>query len=277
MTQHKNILLDNFYFLKDIKNCKINKNKNQFQNIYIRSPSNSSDACKNITSQEHKLNIINNAYLIKSNHHYNHKKINFNNINQDRCKNIKNKENVISFLNIKHHKNNLFPLKNINKIDTCMRNTYLLKENNKKEVIRTYTEPFFFHSSKNSIEWKKSISQKIHLAIANKENQAEIYLKPESLGAIYIKINMKHDQAVLSFISNNNEVRKFLDEYVPYLRNSLNKSRILLKEVNIYSSIKNYKSILNKNIFNVHQFKKTLNIYKKNIDMIKYQEIDIYV
>ncbi|WP_367678091.1 flagellar hook-length control protein FliK [Buchnera aphidicola] len=176
----------------------------------------------------------------------------------------------------------MFLSKNINKIDYSIRNTHVLKDFNKKELLKKNVDPFFFIDSKNSIEWKKSISQKILLSISNKENQAKIYLQPENLGSIYIKIKMKDDQAILSFISNNNEVRIFLNNCVPFLRDSLNKSGISLRKVNIYSSLKNIrmkdsKKNFNEKFVNSYKLQEILNIYKKSTGLIKRQEIDVYV
>ncbi|CAL4326141.1 Flagellar hook-length control protein [Buchnera aphidicola (Brachycaudus tragopogonis)] len=281
ITHKKNVLLDNFYFLKNIKNIKNykikkNKNKNQFQTLSARVLSNKLG--KNLLSQE---NILNNLHLIKLKHQYDDKKINFYNTNNGDIKNINNEKNFNS-INVKNSKEILFLSKNINKIDYSIRNTHVLKDFNKKELLKKNVDPFFFIDSKNSIEWKKSISQKILLSISNKENQAKIYLQPENLGSIYIKIKMKDDQAILSFISNNNEVRIFLNNCVPFLRDSLNKSGISLRKVNIYSSLKNIrmkdsKKNFNEKFVNSYKLQEILNIYKKSTGLIKRQEIDVYV
>ncbi|AHG60288.1 flagellar hook-length control protein FliK [Buchnera aphidicola] len=239
---------------------------------------------KNLYVQNNKSNNINikkKLDLIKLNHSYNHEQVNFRKIDQDHINGIKNQKNIILLTDFKNYKNSLFLSKNINQIDNFLRNTNLIKDTNQKKTLQLNTEPSFFCHSENSMEWKKSVSQKILLSISNKDNQAEIYLKPENLGLIYIKIIMKDDEATLNFISNHNEVRMSLDNYVPFLRDSLRKNGIKLREAKISSSLKNkevknskffYKNILNSDVCN-----KTLNIYKKNRDISKYKLIDVYV
>ncbi|QFQ32950.1 hypothetical protein FQV33_02430 [Buchnera aphidicola (Aphis fabae)] len=95
------------------------------------------------------------------------------------------------------------------------------------------------------MQWKKAISQQVLLSISNKENKAEIRLQPESLGSIYVKIQMKDDQAKLKFISDHTEIKNFLNNCIPFLRDSLNKNGIFLKKVNISSFFNSEK---NKNL-----------------------------
>ena len=157
------------------------------------------------------MNITKNLHIINSNNQLDQKKNNFFNIDTDTSKFIKNGKNIIFDTDIKSYKNNFFTLKNANKTDNFMCEINFLKKSEKKEHCKSTIEPLIFYDSQNSIEWKKLINQKILLSISNKDNQAEIHLKPDCLGAIYIKINIKNDQAILNFISDRNEVRSFLE------------------------------------------------------------------
>ncbi|QCI22541.1 flagellar hook-length control protein FliK [Buchnera aphidicola] len=230
----------------------------------------------NQNNERNNINIINNLYLKKINNGTSTKKIKNFDIYINKVNLTKDEKKIIFPLDVKKNKSISSLCKKINTIDNIIDKRNVLKVYDKQESIELHNEPLIFNDTKNYIEWKKLISQKILLSIFNKYNQAEIHLKPEFLGSIHIIISMKNNAVKLKFISKYNEVRKFLDSYIPFLRNSLTQKGIKLEEFNIYSSFKN-KKLKNKNIDYINNFKKKNNIYEKNLTLIKYTPIDVLV
>lgn len=267
-------LLDTVHFFRNTKNTtekkilrELIKHKNNFNKIH----------------ESNNINIKNDLDFKNLKNQTLQKKINVFNTIKNHIKIINNEEKIILPLNIKKNKKIVFYSKNINKINPMISKRHSCKIlSNKKEFIKSYIEPFMSSDTKNSIEWKKLISHKILLSISNKYNQAKIHLKPESLGSIYVSISMKNNIATLKFISEHNEVKTFLDSYMPFLYNSLKKNGIKLKEFKISISskknqLKNYKNLFYKNIYYTDHIKKTLNWNEKKIDYIKDKTIDVYV
>lgn len=269
----ENSLLNTIYFLKNIKNFKTKKNKEIFKILKTETLLNKLIKNENEFKQTNELNnisITNNLYLKKINNQ-------ISNIDKSKVKFTKDEKKIIFPLNIKKNKDVSSLYKNFNTIDNMIDKRNLFKIFHKQEAMKLHIEPLILNDTKNSIEWKKLISQKILLSIFNKYNQAEIHLKPEYLGSIHIIISMKNNAVILKFISKYNEVRKFLDSYMPFLRNSLTKNGIKLEEFNIYSSLKNEKLKIYKNIDYINNFKKIFNIHEKNLNSTKHTPIDVLV
>jgi len=245
--------LNAFNFFKNIEKYKKNKIKETFNILKTKKVSSELINNKNHCNLINKIN--NDSFL---------KEININNINRKNISFIKDEKKITFSKDIKQNKSNLFLSKNINKIDNVIVRRNSIQIFNKKEYIKSNVEPLTLNDSQNSIEWKKLISHKILLSISNKDNQAEIHLKPESLGNIHIIINMKNNAATLKFISQCKKIRIFLDNYMPYLRNSLMKNGIKLENFNICSSSKN------------KQVKNYKNISRTD-SLMQYKLIDIYV
>ncbi|WP_284443263.1 flagellar hook-length control protein FliK [Buchnera aphidicola] len=269
----ENSLLNTIYFLKNIKNFKTKKNKEIFKILKTETLLNKLIKNENEFKQTNELNnisITNNLYLKKINNQ-------ISNIDKSKVKFTKDEKKIIFPLNIKKNKDVSSLYKNFNTIDNMIDKRNLFKIFHKQEAMKLHIEPLILNDTKNSIEWKKLISQKILLSIFNKYNQVEIHLKPEYLGSIHIIISMKNNAVILKFISKYNEVRKFLDSYMPFLRNSLTKNGIKLEEFNIYSSLKNEKLKIYKNIDYINNFKKIFNIHEKNLNSTKHTPIDVLV
>ncbi|QCI17493.1 flagellar hook-length control protein FliK [Buchnera aphidicola (Acyrthosiphon lactucae)] len=272
-------------FLKNIKDSKKNKIKNTFKILKIETESSKLINNKNQFNQINELNnirITNNLDSKKTNNQLFQRKTNIPKVYKNKMKFIEDEKKVILPLDTKKNKKFIFFSKNINKIDNIIHRRNSFPIFNKKEHIKSYIKPLLSNNTKNSIEWKKLISHKILLSISNKNNQAEIHLKPESLGSIHIVINMKNNAATLKFISKYNEVRMFLENSIPFLRNSLTEHGIKLEKFNISSSLtnkkyKNYKNLFSKNINYLDSFKKNLNIYKNDLDLKNFKPIDIYI
>ncbi|WP_422667537.1 flagellar hook-length control protein FliK [Buchnera aphidicola] len=145
-------------------------------------------------------------------------------------------------------------------------------------------------SAKNNIkdysEWKKAISQQLLFFILNRENVAEINIKPKNLNPIYVQIRMKSDKATVNFISYCSQIKKFLNSITPALKSSLVQRGIQVDKINIHSpvisddtNIKIKKNIENKNSDyikkrNIENFS---NISQRDVKYINHQGIDIYV
>ncbi|WAI11847.1 MAG: flagellar hook-length control protein FliK [Buchnera aphidicola (Macrosiphum albifrons)] len=269
----ENSLLHTIHLLKNIKIFKIKKNKKVFKMLQTETLLNTLAKNKNEFKKTDKLNnisIINDLCLKKINNQ-------ISDINKSKVKLKKDEKKIIFSFNIKKNKNISSLYKNVNTIGNMIDKRNLLEIFHKQEPIKLNIKPLILNDTKNSIEWKKLISQKILLSIFNKYNQAEIHLKPEYLGSIHIIISMKNNAVRLKFISKYNEIRKFLDSYMPFLRNSLTNNGIKLEEFNIYSSLKNKKLKIYKNIDYINNFKKTFNIHERNLNSIKHTPVDILV
>ncbi|QCI15771.1 flagellar hook-length control protein FliK [Buchnera aphidicola] len=231
------------------------------------------------------FNQTHNLYLKKLNNEFFQKNKNFFYEDRKNIKFLKNEKNFYYLENIKNQKNTFLSSKNKNPIEIFINQKFLSKEFDKKEKedIKSFKLPLFLSNEKKIIKLNKLISQKILFSIANKNNKAEIHLKPEFLGTIHININIKNNnQAMLNFISYSNEVRTFLDNHMSFLRDALKKKGIKLKKFNIYSSFKNknlinHKKFLYNNIFDTYKLRSNSNKYKNNLEEIKYKSIDIYV
>ncbi|QIQ41692.1 MAG: flagellar hook-length control protein FliK [Buchnera aphidicola (Microlophium carnosum)] len=267
--------------LKNRKNDNIKKNKKKIEVLKIDSSPNKLIKNKNTYNHIRELNNINirnNVYSKKINHKFFQKKISMSNINKNNIKCVEDAKKIIVPTDIKKNKNVLFT----SKYENVINRGSSLKVFNQPKDMKLCIEPLFSNDSSNSIKWKKLISQKILLSISNKFNEVEIHLKPEYLGSIHVVINMKNNAATLKLISKYNEVRMFLDDYMPFLRDSLTKNGIKLEEFKICSSLKNnklkiYKNSFYKNMHRTDNFKKMLNIYEKKTDFTKYKLIDICV
>jgi len=245
---------------------KITRNKNQFNQI----------------SGLNNIDIIKNLFLKKIKNQNVQKKLNIVDFDKKNINLTKDEKKIMSSLDIEKNKKDLSSSQNINKISNIINRRSLLKNFNQTECIKSNIEPFILNNSKNSIEWRKLITHKIFLSISNKDNQAEIHLKPESLGSIHILVNVENNAAKLKFISKYNEVRTFLDGYTPFLRHSLMKNGIKLEKCDILSSLKNeklknHKNLLYKKDYNIDKFKKKNNISERKLDLIKYRLIDVYI
>lgn len=261
--EHKNNSLDITDFLKNVKNLKKNTIEETFKTLQKKSFLSKPIQNKNQFNQindKNTTNMIKNLHLKKLSDQFTQKGINISHVNKKHADLIKY---------IKKNKSNVLLYKNINKINSVITRRSSLQIFDRKEHVKSNIELLFLNNSKNSIEWKKLISHKILLSISHKDNQAEIHLKPESLGIIHIFINMKNNAATLKFVSKYNEVRTFLDSYMPFLRHSLIKNGIKLENFDICSSLKNKKSKNHNNLFykNIYDFSR----------FIKHRAIDIYV
>lgn len=277
--QKKNI--DKNFKLKKYKKINLEKENNTKKNekFIVHPIFKKSIKVKNQLNEFKQINIFNN---FKNKYFF----------RKDRYLDMKSNQNIVpdnkiltSFKNYKNNKPNLFFLKNVNKISNITTyETNTIKDSKNKKYFKFDTNALEFLNSKKNDKWKKAINHQILLSISNKENKAEIFFKPEYFGSVNIKIKMKNDQATLNFISSHNEIKVFLKNCIPFLRNALIKNGIQLEKINIYNSSFSKKNISKKNknitkncLFDKHKLKKTSDFQEYYIKLIQYKLIDMYV
>ncbi|AWI49861.1 flagellar hook-length control protein FliK [Buchnera aphidicola] len=267
------------YIKLDIETKNETKKNQKYKKFIVHPIFKKSIEIKNQSNEFKQINIF---------HNFNDKFF----FRKDRYSNIKSNKSIFSdnkilrcFRNFRKNTPDLFFLKNINKISnvtTYETNTF--KDNNNKKHLKCVNSSLELLNSKKNDKWKQVINHQILLSISNKENKAEISFTPEYLGSIHIKIKMRNDQATLNFISNHDEVKVFLKNCIPFLKNSLMKNGIQLEKINIYNSSfsKNHISQKNKRIvknyfFHGNEFKKTFNFQENYMKLIQYKSIDMYI
>ncbi|WP_343154320.1 flagellar hook-length control protein FliK [Buchnera aphidicola (Aphis aurantii)] len=228
---------------KKFENYAILKNSKHIKNKYFLFYNYNNTNSPNKSFNKYTLNTINNLNIIK-----NKKNL------------IKDNKNFILFKNHLNNISNSIFSKNTHKnINSIFEPNSFEKTDNNNFKLNQKLKYVFNSNCKENIQWKKAISQQILLSISNKKNEAEIHLKPESLGSIYIKINMFNDQAKLKFIADHIEIKNYLNNCVPFLRNALIKNGIFLKQVNISTSLNSK----NKNLFILKYKPKISHVIKK--------------
>ncbi|WP_313679325.1 flagellar hook-length control protein FliK [Pantoea vagans] len=91
------------------------------------------------------------------------------------------------------------------------------------------------NSQLGSDEWQQALSQQIVMFSRNGQQNAELRLHPEDLGAIQISLKLDNDQAQISLVSSHSHVRSALEAAIPQLRSALAESGINLSESQVSS------------------------------------------
>ncbi|QGY29597.1 flagellar hook-length control protein FliK [Pantoea cypripedii] len=86
-----------------------------------------------------------------------------------------------------------------------------------------------------SSEWQQALSQQIVMFSRNGQQNAELRLHPEDLGAIQISLTLDKDQAQLNMVSSHSHVRAALEAALPQLKTALAESGINLGQSNVSS------------------------------------------
>ncbi|MEZ3499008.1 flagellar hook-length control protein FliK [Pantoea sp. KPR_PJ] len=86
-----------------------------------------------------------------------------------------------------------------------------------------------------SDEWQQALSQQIVMFSRNGQQNAELRLHPEDLGAIQISLKLDNDQAQISMASSHSHVRAALEAALPQLRTALAESGINLGQSQVSS------------------------------------------
>lgn len=84
--------------------------------------------------------------------------------------------------------------------------------------------------------WNEAISQKVIWMIGATEQSATLTLNPKDLGPLQVVINVNNEKAEATFISENPEVRKALEEGMSTLRNAMGQTGIELGQANVNTS-----------------------------------------
>jgi len=84
--------------------------------------------------------------------------------------------------------------------------------------------------------WNEAISQKVMWMVGASEQSATLTLNPKDLGPLQVIINVNNEKADATFISENPEVRKALEEGMSSLRNSMGQAGVELGQANVNTS-----------------------------------------
>ncbi|QCI21970.1 flagellar hook-length control protein FliK [Buchnera aphidicola] len=272
--------LNHINFLENINYVKVHLNQEKWPIEKTKILFDKKNFNKNEELKKNKLiknfNVLKNLHIENIRNDYKQEKSIFD-ISEANEKKIKYVVNLVFFQDLKNYKNNTVYYKNTNKFEHLSNHINSLETLDFKQLAKSNMKSLFFYDSKNSIKWTKLINQKILLSIANKNNQVEFYLKPECLGSIHVKVNLKNGKnATLDFISNEKEIRVFLNNHISILQHSLMKHGITLDKVNIFSTLKNNKLKNYKNAFNLNKFQQIFDLHKKNTK-VEIDPIDIYI
>lgn len=81
--------------------------------------------------------------------------------------------------------------------------------------------------------WDQAISQKVVWMVGSGEQSATLNLNPPDLGPLQVVINVNNDKADTTFISQNVEVRKALEEGMSTLRDMMGQAGVELGQTNV--------------------------------------------
>lgn len=81
--------------------------------------------------------------------------------------------------------------------------------------------------------WAGQVAERTAMMVAHKLNTAELQLDPPELGPLQVKVTIHHDQASVSFVSANPQVREALDQSANRLRELLGQQGVNLADVNV--------------------------------------------
>jgi flagellar hook-length control protein FliK len=81
--------------------------------------------------------------------------------------------------------------------------------------------------------WDQAISQKVVWMVGSAEQSATLTLNPPDLGPLQVVVSVNNDKADTTFISENSEVRKALENGIPTLRNLMGQAGIELGQTNV--------------------------------------------
>ena len=84
--------------------------------------------------------------------------------------------------------------------------------------------------------WNEAISQKIVWMVGASEQSATLTLNPKDLGPLQVVIQVNNEKADATFISENPEVRKALEEGMSQLRQSMSQTGIELGQAYVNSN-----------------------------------------
>lgn len=83
--------------------------------------------------------------------------------------------------------------------------------------------------------WNEAIGQKVVWMVGAAEQSATLTLNPKDLGPLQVIINVNNEKADATFISDNPEVRKALEDGMSNLRQSMGQAGVELGQANVNS------------------------------------------
>lgn len=84
--------------------------------------------------------------------------------------------------------------------------------------------------------WNEAVSQQVIWMVGATEQTAKLTLNPPELGPLEVIINVKNDKADATFISENPEVRKALEDGLSSLRQLMGQAGVELGQANVNTS-----------------------------------------
>ncbi len=91
----------------------------------------------------------------------------------------------------------------------------------------------FINVSPGKPGWSGAIGQKVAWMVGATEQSATLTLNPKDLGPLQIIINVNNEKADATFISDNPEVRKALEDGMSNLKQSMNQAGVELGQANV--------------------------------------------
>jgi len=91
------------------------------------------------------------------------------------------------------------------------------------------------HQPLNRPEWRDEMASRVSWLIKNDQSAAQLRINPAHLGPMEISIKMSQDQASISFVSQQVQVRDAVEQAIPRLREMLEQQGLNLTDVDISS------------------------------------------
>ena len=82
-------------------------------------------------------------------------------------------------------------------------------------------------------DFANAVKDKVMIMINQKIQQIEIQLNPAELGSMNIRINLQNEQAVVSFIVQNQQAKEAVEENMDKLKNMLAESGVDVGDANV--------------------------------------------
>ena len=93
----------------------------------------------------------------------------------------------------------------------------------------------YLNAQLGSQEWQQSLGQQVIMFSRNGQQNAELRLNPQELGALQISLKIEDNQAQLHFASAHSQVRAAIEAAMPSLRSALAESGIQLGQSSVGS------------------------------------------
>ncbi|GAA5132155.1 flagellar hook-length control protein FliK [Thalassotalea piscium] len=98
-----------------------------------------------------------------------------------------------------------------------------------KKTLNLHNETIAIHRKDFSV----AVKDKVMVMISQKLQQIEIRLDPPELGSMHVKVNLQNEQAVVSFIVQNQQAKEALEQSMGKLRDMLSESGVDVGDANV--------------------------------------------